>query len=56
MGLSYQEHIRRASEYEKTAALLTVRGLQHIQSPDPFWDLAEVHRERARRIKAAAGK
>jgi hypothetical protein len=51
--LSKSEHIRRARAYELTAAQLTVRGLQHIQNPEPFWTLANVHRAWARKLTTA---
>lgn len=53
MELTIGEHIRRARRYEQTAAVLTVRGLQDVQSPEPFWCLAEVHRAVARKMQAA---
>jgi hypothetical protein len=51
--MTRSEHIRRAREYERTAAMLTVRGHQHIQDPEPFWCLAEVHRAWAHKLAAA---
>lgn len=52
--LTIREHARKANEYERTAAMLTVRGHQHIQDPEPFWTMAEVHRAWVRKLRAEA--
>lgn len=51
--ISREEHARRATEYEVTAAFITVRNLHHVQDPEPFWTLAAVHRAWLRKIDAA---
>jgi hypothetical protein len=47
------EHIRQARRFERTAAMLQVRGITEPTPPDTFWRLAEVHRAWARKLARA---